>query len=291
EEADVVVALGPRLGDVTTAGYTRLRGPEAAQGLVHVHPDPAELGRVYRPALAIAADVTAVAEAMAALPALDPAPWRAWVEAARGDYLAWRTPPEPRGGGGHVDLGAVMVELRRQLPPDAIVASGAGNYTGWVHRFLSFSRFRTQLAPTGGAMGYGFPAALAAKVVHPDREVVAVAGDGCFLMAAQELATAVGADLPVVVLVVNNHAYGTIRLHQERRYPGRPIGTDLHNPDFASYARAFGAYGETVTTTDAFPAALERARGAGRPALLELVVDPEVLTPTTTLADLRAAHP
>ena len=180
-----------------------------------------------------------------------------------------------------------MAALRERLPDDAVVASGAGNFTGWVHRFFQFRRLGTQVAPKSGAMGFGLPAALAAKVVHPGRPVVAVAGDGDFLMTGQELATAVQHRLDVVVLVVNNGMYGTIRMHQERAYPGRVIATDLQNPDFAALAEAYGAAGEAVTGTDAFPAALERALAAGRPAVLDLHVDPEAIAPGLSLAALR----
>ena len=180
-------------------------------------------------------------------------------------------------------MGDVMAHLRERLPADAMLASGAGNFTVWAHRFYEFRRFRTQLAPTSGAMGYGVPAAVAAKIVHPERVVVALAGDGDFLMTGQELATAVQYGLAVVTLVVNNGMYGTIRMHQERHYPGRVSGTDLVNPDFAALARAYGAFGATVERTDEFPAAFEEALASGRPALLELLVDPEALTPRQTL--------
>jgi acetolactate synthase I/II/III large subunit len=210
--------------------------------------------------------------------------WAAWTEAARTNYLAWVRPwPAP----GRVDLGQAIVAMRERLGDDAIVASGAGNYSAWLHRFFQFRRHGTQLAPKSGAMGFGLPAALAAKVVHPDRAVVAVAGDGDFLMCGQELATAVQHGLDVVVLVVNNGRYGTIRMHQERSYPGRVIATDLDNPDFPALAEAYGAAGEAVTDTEAFPEAFERALAAGRPALLDLHVDPEAIAPGLSLAALR----
>jgi acetolactate synthase I/II/III large subunit len=286
--ADLLLAAGPRLGEITTGGYRLLEAPVARQRLVHVHPGAEELGRVYQPDLAVNA---AVAPFVAALRNVPPVPgdaWKAWTEAARGNYLAWVRPwPAP----GPLDLGQVMAWLRGRLPDDAVVASGAGNYTGWVHRYFQFRRLGTQLAPKSGAMGFGMPAALAAKLVHPDRVVVAVAGDGCFQMSGQELATAVQHRLDVVVLVVNNGMYGTIRMHQERAYPGRVIATDLVNPDFAALARAYGAHGELVETTEAFPDAFERALAAGRPALLELRTDAEAMSPTVTLSALRAAGP
>jgi acetolactate synthase-1/2/3 large subunit len=223
-------------------------------------------------------------------------PWAAWTEAARSNYQAW-VRPWPAGGparpgdspapSGRVDLGQVLAMVRERLPDDAILASGAGNYSIWVHRFFQFRRHGTQLAPKSGAMGFALPAALAAKVVHPRRPVVAVTGDGDFLMCGHELATAVQHRLEVVVLVVDNGMYGTIRMHQERAYPGRVIATDLQNPDFAALAEAYGAAGETVADTADLPAALDRAMAAGRPAVLALRTDPEAIAPGLTLAALR----
>ena len=293
--ADLLVAVGPRLGAITTAGYRLLEAPVPRQRLVHVHPGLAELGRLYQPDLAVNAAVGPFLAAWRSVPPVRGDAWAAWTEAARDNYLAWVRPwpgPGPAQaasapGPAPVDLGQAMATLRERLPDDAVVASGAGNYTAWVHRFFQFRRHGTQLAPKSGAMGFGLPAALAAKVVHPRRPVVAVAGDGDFLMTAQELATAVQHRLDVVVLVVNNAMYGTIRMHQERTYPGRVTGTELENPDFAALARAYGAAGEAVTEAEAFPAALERALGAGRPALLDLHVDPESIAPGLTLSALR----
>jgi acetolactate synthase-1/2/3 large subunit len=293
--ADLLVAVGPRLGAITTAGYRLLEAPVPRQRLVHVHPGLAELGRLYQPDLAVNAAVGPFLAAWRSVPPVRGDAWAAWTEAARDNYLAWVRPwpgPGPAQaasapGPAPVDLGQAMAALRERLPDDAVVASGAGNYTAWVHRFFQFRRHGTQLAPKSGAMGFGLPAALAAKVVHPRRPVVAVAGDGDFLMTAQELATAVQHRLDVVVLVVNNAMYGTIRMHQERTYPGRVTGTELENPDFAALARAYGAAGEAVTEAEAFPAALERALGAGRPALLDLHVDPESIAPGLTLSALR----
>ena len=294
--ADLLVAVGPRLGAVTTAGYRLLEAPVPRQRLVHVHPGLAELGRLYQPDLAVNAAVGPFLAAWRSVPPVRGDAWATWTEAARDNYLAWVRPwpgPGPTHaaasapGPAPVDLGQAMAALRERLPDDAVVASGAGNYTAWVHRFFQFRRHGTQLAPKSGAMGFGLPAALAAKVVHPRRPVVAVAGDGDFLMTAQELATAVQHHLDVVVLVVNNGMYGTIRMHQERTYPGRITGTELENPDFAALARAYGAAGEAVTEAEAFPAALERALEAGRPALLDLHVDPESIAPGLTLSALR----
>jgi acetolactate synthase-1/2/3 large subunit len=282
--ADLVVAVGPRLGEITTSGYRLLEAPLPHQRLVHVHPGLAELGRLYQPELAINAAVAPFLASWRSVPPVRGDAWAAWTEAARSNYLAWVRPwPAP----GRVDLGQAMAAMRERLGDDAIVASGAGNYSAWVHRFFQFRRHGTQLAPKSGAMGFGLPAALAAKVVHPDRAVVAVAGDGDFLMCGQELATAVQHHLDVVVLVVNNGRYGTIRMHQERAYPGRVIATDLDNPDFPALARAYGAAGEAVTDTEAFPDALDRALAAGRPALLDLHVDPDAIAPGLSLPALR----
>jgi acetolactate synthase-1/2/3 large subunit len=281
-EADLLLVVGPRLGEMTTSGYTLLDVPDPQQTLVHVHPGAEELGRVYRPDLPILASPEAFAVAVSEL-RVDPR-WRDWTAAARADFEAWqRHDPMP----GELDLGECIAHLRERVP-DAIVCNGAGNHTVWIHRFWRFHTFPSQLAPTSGAMGYGVPAAVAAKAVHPERTVVAFSGDGDFLMHGSELATAVQHELPIIVLVVDNGMYGTIRMHQERHYPGRVIGTDLRNPDFAAYARAFGAHGELVERTEAFPDALERALGAGVPAVLSLRIDPEAITPRTTLSAIRA---
>jgi acetolactate synthase I/II/III large subunit len=282
--ADLLVAVGPRLGAITTGGYRLLEAPVPRQRLVHVHPGLAELGRLYQPDLAVNAAVGPFLAAWRSVPPVRGDAWAGWTQAARDNYLAWVRPwPSP----GRLDLGQAMAALRERLPDDAVVASAAGNYTAWVHRFFQFRRHGTQLAPKSGAMGFGLPAALAAKVVHPRRTVVAVAGDGDFLMTAQELATAVQHRLDVVVLVVNNGMYGTIRMHQERAYPGRVTGTELQNPDFPALAEAYGAAGEAVADAEAFPAALDRALAAGRPALLDLRVDPEAIAPGLTVSALR----
>ena len=285
EEADLLVAVGGRLGDIATRGYTLLDVPKPRQTLVHAHPDPAELGAVYEPELAI---VSGLPELAAALRALDPVEprWQAWTESARADYLAnLEHRPQP----GDLDLGEFMAVLRRRLPADAVITSGAGNFTVWAHRFYEFSTYPSQLAPRSGAMAYGIPAALAAKALHPERVVVCIAGDGDFMMSGLELATAVQYQLPIVIFVVNNRMYGTIRMHQERHFPGRVVGTDLVNPDFAAYAASFGAHGEVVTRTEDLEAAVERALGAGRPAVVELVVDPEGISPRATISEIRDA--
>ncbi|HYR18962.1 MAG TPA: thiamine pyrophosphate-binding protein [Myxococcales bacterium] len=283
-EADLALVLGPRLGEMTTSGYTLFEVPVPRQMLVHAHAGAEELGRVYAADLPIH---SAMPELAAALAQLRPAAAPAWAEetaAARAEYVAWNAPVRVPGP---LQMAEIVGHLRERLPPDAIVTNGAGNFSTWAHRFYRYRRFKSQVAPTSGAMGYGVPAAVAAKAVHPDRIVVAFAGDGDFLMTGQELATAVQHDLPVIVIVVNNGAYGTIRMHQERHYPGRVHGTRLTNPDFAAYARSFGASGELVETTEQFAPAFERALSAGRPALLELRLSEEVITPTTTLSAIR----
>ncbi|MDQ2982657.1 MAG: thiamine pyrophosphate-binding protein [Actinomycetota bacterium] len=284
-EADLLLVIGSRLGDIATRGYTTLEPPRTPQTLVHVHADPEELGRVFQPDLPI---VSGSAEFLAAARGIEPVDGshRAdWIESAHTDFLVSL---QYKRGPGALDLGDVMQHLRERLPDDAILTNGAGNYTVWCHRFYAFRRYRTQLAPCSGAMGYGIPAAIAAKVVHPERTVVCVSGDGDFLMSGHELAAAVQEELPIVVLVVNNGMYGTIRMHQERLFPGRVVGTDLVNPDFAAWAHAFGAFGEVVLRSEDFPDAFERALAQNRPALLELRVDPEAITPRQTLAEIRA---
>jgi acetolactate synthase-1/2/3 large subunit len=284
-EADLLLVVGDRLSEMVTDDYRLLDVPRPRQTLIHVYPEPAELGRVYQPHLPILAGMAEFAAAARAQPPVDGGRWAAWAAAARADYEAYlRHDPMP----GALDLGEVFAYLRARLPRDAIVTNGAGNYTAWCHRFLQFSVYRSQVAPVNGTMGYGVPAAVAAKLAHPERRAVAFAGDGCFLMNGQELATAVRYELNIVIVVINNGMYGTIRMHQEQRYPGRTIGTDLANPDFAQYARAFGAYGEVVADTAGFAPALERTLEAGRPALLELRIDPDAISPRTTLGALRA---
>jgi acetolactate synthase-1/2/3 large subunit len=281
-DADVLLVVGPRLGEITTSGYTLLDVPDPKQTLVHVHPGAEELGRVYRPDLPILAAPETFAAAVAEL-RVEPR-WADWTAAARAEFEAWQQhEPMP----GELDLTDCIAHLRARVP-DAIVCNGAGNHTVWMHRYWRFHAFPSQVAPTSGAMGYGVPAAVAAKAVHPERTVIAFSGDGDFLMHGSELATAVQYDLAILVIVVDNGMYGTIRMHQERAYPGRVIGTDLRNPDFAAYARAFGAHGELVARTDEFPDALERALAAGVPAVVSLRVDPEAITPSTTLSAIRA---
>jgi acetolactate synthase-1/2/3 large subunit len=284
-QADLVLLVGGRFGEMPSSDYSLLKSPYPDQTLVHVHADSSELGRVYRPALAINASPEAFARAFARTrPGSQPA-WSDETARLHAAYLEWSTPPE--AGPGPVQMGPIMNYLETVLPDDAIITNGAGNYATWIHRFHRFRRFGTQAAPTSGSMGYGTPGAVAAKDLFADRQVIAFAGDGCFLMNGQEFATAVQYDLAIVVIVVNNGIYGTIRMHQEREYPGRVVATDLKNPDFAALARAYGGHGETVEKTEDFAPAFERARTSGKPAIVEIRLDPEAITPTRTLSDIR----
>ena len=287
EAADLVILAGGRMAEVPSQAYTLFDVPSPRQTLVHVHADPAEIGRVYHPALGIIASPGAFAAALETVQPPNEIPWAGSTETARAEYLAWtETPPAIPG---RFQYGEAMAWLRDRLPEDAIVTNGAGNYAIWVGRFLRYRRFATQLAPVSGSMGYGLPAAVGAKRLHPGRMVVCFAGDGCFLMNGQEFATAVQYDLPIVVIVVDNGMYGTIRMHQEREYPGRVSATRLRNPDFAAYAVAFGGHGERVETTEDFAPAFERAVASGKPAILHVLIDPEAITPATTLAKIRDA--
>lgn len=283
-DADLLLAFGPRLGEATTGGYTLLDIPKTKQTLVHVHQGAEELGRVYAADLPIVSGMPELAALLAALkPAGTPA-WAGSAEEAHRAYLDWR---KPRPIPGNVQMGEVIQQLRAHLPEDAILTNGAGNYATWLHRHFSYRHFRSQLAPTSGAMGYGVPAAIAAKSLYPQRAVVALAGDGCFMMSAQELATAMQYDLHVLFIVVNNSHFGTIRMHQERHYPNRVHGTGLTNPDFAAFARSFGAHGETVERTEDFLPALERSLAAKRAAVIEIRMPQEASTPGATLEQIR----
>lgn len=282
-DADLVLALGGRLGEVPTRRYTLLEAPHPQQTLIHAHPDGSELGRVYQPDLGLAATLPDVAAALRALDPMEPV-WHEWTAAARADYER-NLRHEPMEG--DVDLGEIMAFLRERLPGDAIQTCGAGNFTVWAHRFARFTQYGTQACPRSGSMGYGLAAGVAAQLVHPDRLVVCFTGDGDFVMSSPELATAVQYELPIVVLLVNNGMYATIRMHQERQFPGRVIGTDLENPDFVALARAYGAHGERVERTADFEVAFERALASGRPSVLELPVDPERISPRVKLSELR----
>jgi acetolactate synthase-1/2/3 large subunit len=282
-QADLVLAIGGRLGEVPTRRYTLLVPPRPRQTLIRVHPDPDELASVYEPDLAIVSSLPAFAAALRDVGVVAPR-WRDWTAEARADYEA-NLRHEPMEG--PVDLGEIMAFLRRRLPADTVQTCGAGNFTVWAHRFAEFQQYGTQACPRSGSMGYGLAAAVAAKLIHPDRVAVCFTGDGDFVMSSPELATAVQYGLPILVLLVNNGMYATIRMHQERQYPKRVIGTDLRNPDFLALAEAYGAFGERVERTADFEGAFERALSSGKPAVLELPVDPERISPRVRLSELR----
>jgi acetolactate synthase I/II/III large subunit len=284
--ADLVLLVGGRMGEMPSQGYTLLDIPNPKMKFVHVHPDSGELGRVYRPDLGINAAPTAFAAALEGLQPPNEIRWRAETKAAHDEYLAWTE--QPTKVPGAVNFGEIMVWLRGQLSPDTIITNGAGNFSTWMHRFYRFSKFATLLGPTSGSMGYGLPAAVGAKRLYPARTVVCVAGDGDFLMNGQEFATAVQYDLPIIVLIMDNGMYGTIRAHQEREFPSRVIGTALRNPDFAAYARAFGGFGATIDQTGEFADAFKAALASGKPSILHLKVDPQAISPATTLDAIRA---
>lgn len=286
KESDLLIVAGPRLGEMTTQGYSLIDIPVPKQDFVHIHPGADELGRVYAPTLAINSSMPAFAAAAQALTPVNGERWKSQLEDMRTSYLAHIIPTKVPGT---VNFGEIVAHLSDTLPEDAIVTCGAGNYTVWVHRFFQHKKFRTQLAPTSGAMGYGVPSAIAAKLTHPDRSVVSFNGDGCFQMYGQELATAVQYGAAAIFIIANNGMLGTIRMHQEKSFPERVIATTLQNPDFVALAQSYGAHGELVTRTEDFAAAFERARESGKPAVIELQIDPEALTPRQTLSEARAA--
>ena len=282
KDADLLLVVGARLGEATTDGYTLITLDHPGQTLIHVHPDPNELNRAYRADLPICARPFEFAVALAAdeteLPTFDG-------ESAHAEWLEWST-PKPREG-VTLDLGQCVAAMRAAMPADTIICNGAGNFSAWWHRYWHYGPQPSQLAPTAGAMGYGVPAAVAAKLRAPERQVVALAGDGDFMMNGQELATAIQHHADIIVLVIDNGAYGTIRMHQEREYPARLSGTTLHNPDFAALGRAYGAWAEAVETTEQFGPALDRALAQPGVRLLHLKTDVEIITPGTTVTTIR----
>lgn len=280
--ADVLCVLGPRLGEMTTSGYTLVNVPQPEQKLIHVFSNPDELGRVYRPDLAVCARPSAVAVQLrnaAAAPSVDRADL---VAQARAEYEAWQSPEETPGD---LKMERVIEHLRSVLPKDAIVTNGAGNYSAWLHRYFRYRTWRTQLAPTSGSMGYGLPAAIAAKLEHPENDVICLAGDGCFQMVMQEFGTAAQYGANVIVLIADNGMYGTIRMHQQKHYPKRPSGTELVNPDFAAIARAYGGFGALVATNADLETALAEARAASVPAIIHMKTAPQALSPKLVLED------
>jgi acetolactate synthase-1/2/3 large subunit len=283
-EADLIIAVGSRLSEIVSSSYTLFDVPRPRQSLVHVHMGVEELGRVYQAELPINAGMVNFAAAARALKPVDSSAWGASTEAAHSEYLEYSLPVSNPGA---LQLAEIVSSLRDQLPRDTIVANGGGNFAGWVHRFWRYRDFGTQLGPTSGSMGYGVPAGVAAALAHPERTVLSCSGDGCFLMNGQEIATAVQYGAAPIFFVVNNGMYGTIRMHQEREYPGRVSGTALTNPDFAALAHAYGLHGETCERTADFASAFERARKSGRAALIELRLDPEAISTRTTLSKIR----
>ena len=282
-EADLILAFGTRLSEAVTQGYT-LFEPAGSVPLVHVYPDGAEIGRVFRPALGIVSDMNAFAEALAALPAVTPR-WSVWTASLRALRTAAIAVPQYEG---KLNVAQAMRELAGLLAPDAILTSDAGNFATWPARFIDFADGQRFIGPTNGAMGYGVPAAVGVKIAFPERQVVCFVGDGGFLMTGQEIATAFHHGVAPIILVFNNQMYGTIRMYQERTYPGRVSGTTLTNPDFARFIEAFGGHGEVVVTTEEFAPAFRRAVDSGRPAVIELRTNPEQITSRATIAQLRA---
>jgi acetolactate synthase-1/2/3 large subunit len=284
KEADLVLAVGARIGEITSQSYSLMGIPDPGKVLIHVHAGAEELGRVFRPSLPIQSGISEFAAAAAALPLVPEPRWSDWRAAVRSEYEAGLV---PAAAGAALDLGKVMTWLRDRLPDDAIVTSDAGNFSGWPNRFLQYRRPGRQLGPTSGAMGYGVPAAVAAKLVHPDRLVVGFCGDGGFMMTGQEIATSMLEGVGPIILVFNNAMYGTIRMHQERRFPGRVVGTALKNPDFLGLARAYGVFGASVARAEEFAPAFEEAAAGKGPAIIELKMDPEMITTRTTLSEIR----
>ncbi|MEM8537299.1 MAG: thiamine pyrophosphate-binding protein [Pseudomonadota bacterium] len=282
--ADFLLLLGTRFGDIETQGYTLVDPAQPGKTIVHVHADPDELGRVYAPDIAIVATAPAVLRALAG--AAHAGEWAAWTAAARADYEAWLQPQESPGD---LKQETVIKWLSANLPDDAIITNGAGNYAAWLHRYFVYKEYGTQLAPTSGSMGYGVPAAISASLEYPDRPVVCLAGDGCFQMTCNELSTAAQHGAKPIIIVMDNGRYGTIRMHQEKTYPGRVSGTALQNPDFAALARAYGGHGALVTRSEDFPAAFASAQDAGTFAVIGCKVDEDALATGATLSSVRAA--
>lgn len=286
KQADLLLVIGSRLGDIATGGYELLDPGKALPKILHIYPDPDELGRVFRPDMGLVATAPAAVAALAQATGPAAPRWTGWTASARADYEAWQQPqPTP----GAVQMEEIIRWLSANLPEDAVLTNGAGNYAAFLHRYFRFKKTGTQLAPTSGSMGYGFPAAISAKLEHPGRTVVCLAGDGCFQMTVNEFSTAMQHGAAVIVVVANNGRYGTIRMHQERHYPGRVSGTDLANPDFAALARAYGGHGETVSANADFADAFARAVASGKPAVIELTLDPEMLSTAMTVSEMRRA--
>jgi acetolactate synthase I/II/III large subunit len=285
KSADLIILAGGRLGEIASQGYTLLNIPAPEAKLVHLHPDPMEIGSVYVPHLAIQASPQRFAPALAALQAPISVAWSGAAQQAHADYLEWTEYETSQPG--DVNLGTIMVWLRNNLPEDAIICNGAGNYASWIHRFFRFRKFASHIAPTSASMGYGMPSSVAMQRLYPERLILSINGDGDFLMNGQEFAIAVQYNLPIIVIVCDNGTYGTIRMHQAREYPGRPIATSLRNPDFAGYAKVFGGFGISVNRTDEFPAAFAAARASGLPSIIHVKIDSDAILPGTTLSRIE----
>jgi len=286
EQADLIILIGTRFSEMPSQDYQLLAVPTPSQQLIHVYPGAEELGRVYQADLAVHASPEALVQSLKSLcPPVHDASRASRVASLHDNYIQWssavmHTP-------GKVQMSSVLNTMAKQLPDNAVITNGAGNYASWIHRFWQFRRYGSQVAPTSGSMGYGLPAAIAAKLADPERCVVAMAGDGCFQMTMQEFGTAVQSGAAVIVIVIDNGMYGTIRMHQEKIFPGRVSATTLQNPDFAALARAYGVSGQTVSSSEQFPAALQEAMQSDAPSLIHILLDPEAITPTTTLSKLR----
>jgi acetolactate synthase-1/2/3 large subunit len=286
QNSDLILLVGGRLGEIPSQGYKLLDIPTPRMPFVHVYPEAEEFGRVYAPALAIHASPKPFARALSQLAPPQSRPWRDETRKAHEEYLQFSSSYTPSN---EVDLARIMIWLSETLPEDAIICNGAGNYASWIHRYFRFRRFGAHVAPTSATMGYGAPAAVAIQQLYPDRLVVSINGDGDFLMNGQEFATAVQYELPIIIVICDNASYGTIRMHQERHFPARVVGTDLRNPDFAAYARAFGGFGARVERTADFPEAFNAARASRRPSIVHVLMDPDRIAPTLNLSSLRAA--
>ncbi len=284
KDADLLILIGARLSEVASQDYQLIGLPVSHQKLVHVHGGAEETGKLYQPDVAIQAGAGSFCTLCEALEVPQILPWQGQAQQAHAEYLEWSSLSQTVASGDM--MRGVMEHLGGTLPADTILCNGAGNYTGWIQRFWRFRQYGTQIAPTSGSMGYGLPAAIAAKLAKPDQTVVAFAGDGCFQMTSQELGTAVQANAAIIVLVIDNGMYGTIRMHQEMHFPGRVSATDLFNPDFAAIARAYGIFASTVGTISEFTEAFSQALASRKPALIHIQVNPDALTPTLSLASM-----
>ena len=284
KNSDLIIAIGTRLSDISTGGYELIDPQKTSQQIIHVYPDPVEFGHVYQTSLAIVSSSENILDQLSILKGIKNPDWSSHTNVARQHYLDWISPKETPGP---VKLEKIIGWLSKNLPEDSIVTNGAGNYAAFLHRYFVFKNYPTALGPTSGSMGYGFPASIAAKLRYPEKTVVCMAGDGCFQMTLNEMSTAAKHKLAIIVIVVNNGKYATIRMHQEKHYPGRVSGTEIHNPDFAALAKAYGGFGTTVKRTEDFVLAYERAVASGLLSVIELQIDDEVLSTSQTVSEVR----